>query len=163
MDTDPEMAAKIANSILNNFNEVVREVHKNRALEDLNTQKEKLRVVKYEIDSVSKVLQNLRENFGLIDYSTQAREVTRGYLKTIEGANKSNINIKEILKLKDNIEKKGGDFILYNTNIYDLLKEFAKIHIDYNYVLSRYTRIMTYTNVVSEPQVPVKKFTLLDG
>ena len=157
LDTDPEMAAKIANSILNNFNEVVREVHKNRALEDLNTQKEKLRVVKYEIDSVSKVLQNLRENFGLIDYSTQAREVTRGYLKTIEGANKSNINIKEILKLKDNIEKKGGDFILYNTNIYDLLKEFAKIHIDYNYVLSRYTRIMTYTNVVSEPQVPVKK------
>jgi len=157
LDTDPEKAAKIASSMINTFNEVVREVHKKRALEDLNSQKEKLNMIKNEIDSVSRELQNLRENYGLIDYSTQAKEVTRGYLKTIEGSTKSNINTQEILKLKENIEKKGGDFILYNTHIYDLLREFAKIHEDYNLVLSNYNRNMTYTNMVSPAQVPVKK------
>tara|TARA_B100000809_G_scaffold89784_1_gene88294 strand:+ start:20448 stop:21404 length:957 start_codon:yes stop_codon:yes gene_type:complete len=157
LDTDPEKAAKIAVSMITNFNSVIRGVHKKRALEDLNSQKQKLDVIKSEIDSVSKELQNLRVNYGLIDYSTQAREITRGYLKTIEGANKSNINIEGILKLKANIEKKGGDFILYNTTIYDLLKEFSKIHADYNYVLSNYSRVITYTNIVSEPQIPVKK------
>jgi capsular polysaccharide biosynthesis protein len=157
LDTDPEKAAKIAESMITNFNGVIRDIHKKRALEDLNSQKQKLEAIKSEIDSVSKELQNLRENYNLIDYSTQAKEITRGYLRTIEGANKSNINTQEILRLKDNIEKKGGDFIMYNTNIYDLLKEFAKIHEDYNFVLSNYERVMTYTNIVSKPQVQFKK------
>jgi len=157
LDTDPETAFKIANSVINNFNKVIRKIHKKRALEDLRTQEQRLKVINAEIDSVSKGLQNLRENYGLIDYATQAKEITRGYLKTIEGANKSNINTKEILKLKENIEKKGGDFIHYNEMLYSLLKEFSKIHNDYNYVLSRYNRVMTYTNIVSQPQIPVKK------
>jgi capsular polysaccharide biosynthesis protein len=157
LDTDPEKAAKIASSMITNFNSVIRAVHKKRALEDLNSQKQRMRVIKHDLDSVSNELQKLRVDYGLIDYSTQAREVTRGYLKTIEGSNKSNINIQEILKMKENIEKKGGDFILYNSTIYELLKEFAKIHEDYSYVLNAYEREMTYTNIVSEPQVPVKK------
>ncbi len=157
LDTDPEKAFQIVNSIINNFNKVIRKVHKKRALEDLNTEKQNLALIKHEIDSVASTLQNLRDNYDLIDYSVQAEQVTRGYLKTIEGANKSNINVAEVLKLKENIEKKGVDFIKYNTNIYDLLKEFAKSHVEYSNALSSYKRVMTYTNVVSHPHVPVKK------
>jgi capsular polysaccharide biosynthesis protein len=157
LDTDPEKAAKIAVSMITNFNSVIRGVQKKRALEDLNSQKNRMRVIKHDIDSVSSELQKLRQDYGLIDYIAQSKEVTRGYLKTIEGSNKSNINIQEILKMKKNIEKKGGDFIIYNSTIYELLKEFSKIHEDYSFVLNDYERHITYTNIVSDPQVPVKK------
>lgn len=157
IDTDPETAFNVVNSIISNFNKVIRAVHKKRAAEDLKVAEERFNKVASELDSVSRELKKIRMEYNIIDYAALSKEVTRGYLRTIEGANKSNINIQEIIRLKENIEKKGGDFILYDQRIYALIEDFQIWENKYYESLSNVKREMTYTNIVSEAQIPVKK------
>ncbi len=157
IDEDPKKAFEIANSMIVAFNKVVKTIHKQRAMEDFIVAEERFNRVSTELDSVLKELNKIRVEYSIIDYATQAKEITRGYLKTIEGANKSNINIKEILRLKENIEKKGGEFILYDQRVYDLLDNYKYWQNEYEKALSNVNREITYTNVVSAPKIPVKK------
>ncbi|PCI99213.1 MAG: hypothetical protein COB15_04640 [Flavobacteriales bacterium] len=129
LDTEPQVAADIVNSIIKNFNKVISDVHKHRATEDLKTATEKLNRVKSELDSV---VINLNRMEGLDD-SHQS------------------------LKLKVNIADKSSSYILYNQRATDLNTIYYEYKQDYNDILNQKERVMTYTNVVSSPQVPVKK------
>lgn len=156
-DTDPVVAYNIVNSIIAFYNLKIRHIHKEKANEVLTVLSKTLRMKKNEIDSVEKNLYTLRTKYGIIDYGNQSREVTRGFLGTVDGNNVAQINKKEVLKLKNNIEKKGGKFIFNNTRIYDLLKEYSAIQGQYDQAYKDVNKKFTYTNTVSSPYVADKK------
>jgi hypothetical protein len=81
----------------------------------------------------------------------------KGYLKTVEGSSKSNINNAEILRLKENLENKGGDFIVLDQRVYQLLDSYKAWEKEYNNALKIVNREMTYTNMVTPPFVSYKK------
>jgi capsular polysaccharide biosynthesis protein len=157
LDTDPEKAYQIANSIINHFSGVIKEVHQKRAKEDLKTIQKEFEQVKTKLDSVSNKLKSLRTEYSIINYASQSDHVSKGYLKTFDGANSSSVNIKEILKLKNNLEEKGGEFITLEKRFYHLVDDYNYWEKEYLKSRKRLEREITYTNVVSEPQVPVKK------
>jgi capsular polysaccharide biosynthesis protein len=156
-DTDPEMAFKIASANIRYFNELVRAEHKKRAKEDLITAKNQLEKIQYELDSVSSELKKIRTEYNIISYGAQSEEVTKGYLGTFDGANRTSINKEEIKILKKNIEEKGGDFVMLDQRVYHLLDAYKYWEEEYNKVLMVYNREMTYTNMVTAPSVSYKK------
>ena len=156
-DTDPEKAYNMVNSVVNNFNKVVREEHRKRAKEDLITVETQFNMVKKDLDSVSTELKKIRKDFNIINYGVQSEEIMKGYLRTFDGASKTSSNTEEINRLKKNLEEKGGDFITLDQRVYQLLEAYAKNEKEYNEALKVYQREMTYTNLVSKPTVSYKK------
>lgn len=156
-DTDPEKAFNMVNSVIDNFNKVVREEHRKRALEDFVTVENQFNRVKHDLDSISSDLKKIRKDYNIINYSIQSEEVMKGYLRTFDGASKTSTNYDEIVKLKNNIEEKGGDFITLEQRVYHLLEAYKFWEDEYIKADRNVNRIMTYTNLVSKPTISNKK------
>lgn len=156
-DTDPELAYKMVNSIIDNLNKVIREEHKKRALEDLITVETQFNRIKHDLDSVSGELKKIRKEYHIINYSTQSEQVMRGYLRTFDGASKTSSNYDEIVKLMNNIEEKGGDFINLEQRVYHILEAYKYWESEFIKADKTYRRVMTYTNTVTKPVISYKK------
>lgn len=156
-DTDPELAYKMVNSIIDNLNKVIRAEHKKRALEDLITVETQFNRIKSNLDSVSSELKKIRKEYHIINYSVQSEEVMRGYLRTFDGASKTSSNYDEIIKLMNNIEEKGGDFINLEQRVYHILDAYKYWESEFIKADKTYRRVMTYTNTVTKPVVSYKK------
>jgi len=157
MDTDPQVACNMVNDIINFYNEKVRETHRAKYKEVVDFLGNQLALKKIEIDTTEAHLLVLRKQYELFDYPNQSREITRGYLRTVDGNNSSNINSKDVLKWKNNIEEKGGEFVFYNDRYYDLVKEYGTRARDYEEAVKNLTKEITFASVVSKPFPADKK------
>ena len=158
LDADPQVAADMVSSIINLFDQKVLEVHREKYKEVVDFTKNRLERKKQEIDSVEKILYNIRTDYGIIDYPNQSREVARGFLRTVDGDNAArNINTSEVMKLKANIEKYGGIYTYYNDRYFDLIAEYGKVKMMYDDALMNYNKEISYANVLSAPFPADKK------
>ncbi|MGE0561080.1 MAG: Wzz/FepE/Etk N-terminal domain-containing protein [Flavobacteriales bacterium] len=156
-DTDPELAYKMVNSIIENVNKVIRTEHKKRALEEFKTVEIQFIDVKRELDSVSSELKKMRTDYNIINYSAQSENLVKGFLKTFDGANSTSVNMNEVLALKKNIEEKGGEFLNNEKRFYYLIESFNYWDNEYKKANRNLNRVMTYTNMVTKPVVSYKK------
>lgn len=157
MDTDPVRARDMVNSIIDLYNQKIRQIHREKYREVVASYKQMLDSKQKEIDSVLLQHYILRTQYEIIDYNNQTLEVTRGHLKTVDGSNVKHIDTKAVAKLKSNLEEKGGDFIFYNSMVYTLMDQLGRIKNNYEDALLHYTKEFTYTNIVSRPVIPDKK------
>jgi len=157
-DADPVVACNMVNDIVKFYNEKVLNTHHEKYKEVLTYTGDRLKAKQAEIDSVENILYGIRTQYGIIDYPNQSREVARGFLRTVDGNNAAqNINTREVLKLKENIEKYGGIYTYYNDRYFDLIAEYGKIKMDYDEALMFTNRDISYSNVISEPFPADKK------
>ncbi|MCD4745372.1 MAG: hypothetical protein K8R58_03650 [Bacteroidales bacterium] len=157
MDTDPQLACDMVNAIIDLYNVKIKEEHRQKYLETVEFLMMRLDNKQFEIDSVENELYTLRTEYGIIDYPNQSREVARGFLRTVDGDNSTNINTQEVLKLKKNIEEKGGEWVKYNDRYYDLIAEYGKYIIDYDWAIANANKNISYTTIISEPYPADKK------
>lgn len=157
-DADPVIACKMVEDIINFFNQKVLTIHREKYREIVDFLTQRLDLKKAEIDSVQKVHSELRINYNIIDFPNQSREVTRGFLRTVDGNNAAaNINTPEVLRLKKNLEEFGGKWIYYNDRLFDLVEEYGKIKMQLDEALMNYNKYITYTNVITAPYPADKK------
>ena len=157
LDTDPQVACDMVNDIINFYNEKVLETHRTKYREVVDFLSKQLAQKKLEIDTVEAHLLVLRQQYELFDYPNQSREIARGYLRTVDGNNSSNINSKDVLRWKGNIQEKGGEFVFYNDRYYDLVKEYGARAKDYEEAVKNLTKEITFASVVSKPFPADKK------
>lgn len=155
-DRDPVIACRMVDSIISFTNYLILYNHNEKYREELEMMENRLLMKQHEVDSVATVLHVLSTEYGIIDYPNQSREVARGYLRTVDGNNASNINTREVLKWKKNIEEKGNEWTKYNNRYFDLIAEYGRYKIDYEWALTHFQRKITYTTVVTKP-VPADK------
>lgn len=157
-DTDPQVASNMVEDVINFYNQKILKTHREKYSEVVNFIQQRLEAKKAEIDSIEKIHADLRNNYGIIDYPNQSREVARGFLRTVDGNNAAqNINTKEVLLLKKNLEEFGGDWIFNNDRLYHLVDEYSKIKVDLDDALMNSNREISYANVVSAPYPADKK------
>lgn len=159
LDTDPVRARDMVNSIIDFYNQKIRQIHREKYAEVVASHEHMIDLQHRRIDSVLYQHKILRTQYEIIDYDNQTLEVTRGYLRTVDGSNVQHINTEAVARLKSNIQEKGGDFIYYHTMIHILLQQLGTLKRDYNTALLHYTKEFTYANIVSPPVVPDKKAT----
>jgi uncharacterized protein involved in exopolysaccharide biosynthesis len=157
-DADPVVACNMVNDIIKFYDQKVLNTHRKKYKEGLDYIAQRLELKKAEIDSVENILYQIRTQYGIIDYPNQSREVARGFLRTVDGNNAAqNINTREVLQLKENIEKYGGIYTYYNDRYFDLIAEYGKVKMDYDQALMFYQRDISYSSVISSPFPADKK------
>jgi capsular polysaccharide biosynthesis protein len=157
LDKDPLMANEMVNAILDFYNTKVRKVHNDKYLEVIRMYDAIIAKKQAHIDSLKGRLKTLSTEYGLIEYESQAEEITKGYLRTVMGASTTSINNREVERLKANIEEHGGELIEIVEAIKNEAKNFALLKVDYENALRFYTDELSYANIVTPPYPADKK------
>lgn len=150
MDKDPEIACAIANEIIRLYDYKVGKLHKVKRLEVVNMYKYQLDQKQLFIDSLAKRMAEMSEEYGLLDYENQTREVTKGII----GSKGNNDAANELL---ENMEKYGPEFVALKKLIESENKSYSVARLEYEQELRFYKADMTFSNVISEPFVSDKK------
>ena len=147
MDKDPFVACDIAKDILNFYDQKVHDLHTSKVAEVVDMYDLQLKMKQQDIDSLKQALTNLATNYGVLNYSGQLREVTRGF---INGSSKAN-------ELKENLEQYGADAVDLETKIIAEANTYSLIKKDYEQNLRFFNSHLTYSNIVTEPFPADKK------
>jgi capsular polysaccharide biosynthesis protein len=157
LDKDPEMACNIVNSIIEFYNLKVRSMHNEKYSEVLDMYDKILAKKQHDIDSLKEALYNLSVTSGLLGYDQSSEEIMRGYLRTVTGGGSSNINTAEVKRLKENMERVGGDMILITERIKHEANSYSASKVEYEDALRFYQAKLTYCNVITHPFPADKK------
>lgn len=157
LDKDPQLAADMVSAIIDFFNKKVRAMHNEKYMEVVSMYEALLRNKKESIDSLQNALYKLSVEQGLLSYEETSEQIMIGYLQTIMGGSKANINMDEVRRLKENMEKHGGELIMLVESIKNEARTYADFKVEYEDALRFYTNKLTYANVVSHPFPADKK------
>ena len=147
LDKDPFVACDIAKDILNFYDQKVHALHTQKVGEVVAMYERQLNEKQHNIDSLKECLTTLSTEFGVTDYISQSREVTRGYLA---GSAKAT-------ELKNNLETYGADAIDLRTKIEAEATTYVDTKVDYEQNLRFFNAKLTYSNIVTEPFPADKK------
>ncbi len=156
-DIDPDTASLLVEDILNFYNIFVLNSHRKKYRETYCFLVEHYNRKLREIDSVKSELQILNSEYEIFDYPNQSREISRGFLKTVDGDNAKYISEKDVIRWKKNIQEKGADFVFFNDRYYDLIEEYGKAKRDIDEILKSLNREITYYTYITKPFPADKK------
>lgn len=156
VDEDPRRARDLVQAMLNQVNLLARRLQREKSMEVLRISDRTLRHARLKLDSVERRLDSLRLKDGILDYTGQAKELTKGYMRLIEaGAPRSRQD--EVRALIEDMQRKGGEFRTLSA-LSDLFRSnYDRALTEYEQVVNDVTKELTYTNVVVYPEVSDKK------
>lgn len=150
MDKDPKMACDMVNEIMHQYNLKVKSLHKEKFKEVVIDFKAITAMKVHDIDSLKRLAGELGTKYGLMEYTSQTREVMRAFL----GAGRNN---REVLNLKKNLEEKGGDMLMLSELMASEAEGYSTFKLDYDRAVLNYNRDYTYVNILNKPFVSDKK------
>lgn len=156
-DKDPQIASDMIEAMLYFYNQKVGSLHGNKFGEVVRMYERAVVKKQSYIDSLKTRLGELGTQYGLLDYETQSEQVTKGYLRTIDGGGSSYVRDNKLEELKSNLEQKGGEVILLQNLINYEAEKFADLKYDYEKAVMDYDRQFTYVNEITKPYPADKK------
>jgi len=127
-----------------------REVQREKTSEVVQIFNDQLKQKKQQLDSVDRLLSDLRVNYGLLDYKTQAKEVTKNYLK-LAADNAPASQFRGVDSLYRHLQHKGGDLLSLSSQYKSLQDDYNLIKTSYDNALIDLTKQLTYTNIMANP------------
>ncbi|NNC85456.1 MAG: hypothetical protein HKO56_08960 [Bacteroidia bacterium] len=155
-DTDARIAAEVSDSIMSYVHALARRLQKEKVQEVYDIIKVQVNYKKYEMDSMERSLNELRNKYGILDYEEQTKSLTEVYYKAlVEGKyHSSNRNIELVLK---NLKEKGGDFISLSEHLYRTRGAFNDLKVELEEAEREIKRKLTYTNLITKPVAAERK------
>lgn len=156
VDEDPRRARDMVNGMLEQVNLLARRLQREKSYEVLTISQRSLDHARAKLDSVEAQLDTLRNRDGILDYYSQVKELTKGYMRLIaSGAPKARLD--EVQGLIDDMERKGGEFRSLSelSNLFRM--NYDRLLTEHERVINDVTKELTYTNVVVYPEVSDKK------
>ncbi|GAB1403822.1 MAG: Wzz/FepE/Etk N-terminal domain-containing protein [Lentimicrobiaceae bacterium] len=157
MDTDPVIARDMVLSIIHFVNSKIGSIHRDKYNEVVRSMGKTLGQKRVQLDSIETELKMLGQEYELIDFESQAREITRGYLRTVDGSNSTNINMKDVLRLKENFEENAQRMAILTQRRNDVLRIYAQFEEVYDQAVYDANKNFTFTNIITPPLVADKK------
>jgi len=148
LDQVPDTAVMIVNEIIALYNKEVQSLHRNKYKELLDIKQNEIKNKNIELDSLRKRINYLRNEYGLLDYDNQVKELTRVYYKS------GSKSAKETL---DNLKLHGGEYKKLDINITKEQKVLARIKLEYEKVNTEYHKEITFAHIVEKPFAADKK------
>jgi uncharacterized protein involved in exopolysaccharide biosynthesis len=108
LDTDPQMAADIANEIASFIDSAIYNMQRERAVEAFNIVEKEYLNAEREIQLISDSLQKIRQ-LGVIDYESQAASLNTAYANAIARGEKNAADV--VLSRMNTLSKYGGIYI----------------------------------------------------
>lgn len=158
LDTDPQTASDMVDSLLSYYDQKVRAIHNRKYKEELDIRTEELKRQRNQIDSLQKRLEILGRDYGVMESAGLAEGLSTAYFNMLAQGKGNSEAGKPIRDVYYQIAAKSPEFsgiFLEMGNLYDLLGITQGL---YNDAYREYHKKITYTNVVSRPFPADKKF-----
>ncbi len=153
LDTSPDTAALIVNSIIYFFNSKVRELHRLKEKEAMNIYHTEMNKWKNMADSINLEIEKVSERNNKF-YSNGIQKVYNNNLKNTSQNATYNKTIKsQLITLNNN----GGKLLNLEIEYIDALDKYNKNKVKYNIHLREYLKEITYSSVVTSPYPADKK------
>ncbi len=154
-DTDPIIASAIADSIIHFFNQKARNLQIEKSREVMIIAKNQLIKKKSEMDSMDNTLHEYSTKYGLLDYKSQSKEITRAYMRALSTGNTKAIN--ESNKILEGLRDKGTEFNALNEHLWRIRGTYNDLLLAYDNAYRDVYKNLTYANVVTRPFPSDKK------
>ena len=147
LDTDPKIASNMVDSLITFYDDKTAEMHRKKQMEVIVISTNQFNIKTKELDSLEKLLNNIRQTYGIMNYSTQVTEATKGELSGNNAA-------KELFKkLQDHgVEYQRIDSLVTNIRREYLFNKYSK-----EIAEKEYNKKISYSQVVSSPYPADKK------
>ena len=156
LDYDPQRASDMCDSIIHFYNKKMRHMHKIKEKEMVDILSQGLEKKYMELDSVIVKLDDVRKEYGILDYETQVPEITRGYMNALSAGRGSASDTRKIQELYNNISKEGSKSVWLESRLDYLINSIDTLTTQHDFYLSEYKKDITYSHVVEYP-VPADK------
>jgi len=156
LDKDPVRACQMCDSIIVFYNQKVRELHSSKNWEMTKILSDNIRLRTRERDSLLQVINEHRKQYQVLDFNTQVRDVTRGYMDALATGRENTSGGREIKKLYNSLSEKGGEFFILENSLVKTTKTIDSLKVQYDINYSEATKIISYCHVVEKP-VPADK------
>lgn len=156
LDTDPEQARDMVNSIIFFFNRKERFLQKEKAMELVKILEEQVGKKKFEMDSMELVLTGIRKNYGILDYGLQTEYATERYLEVISSP-KLKANSEEIELLLEALKEKGGEFLSISEHLWRVRGGYNNLKEQLEAAVRDVEKNLTYCSVITNPVIADKK------
>ena len=152
-DQNPQRASDMVDSLIVFFHQLKKQQRNYKFMEIAVIAERDLKIKNAEIDSLSKVLTQLTEEYGLLDYDTQVEAATVGLMDA--AANRGDTKpAKEII---NSLKTKGLEFNRLHKQLQSAEHTADSLRLRYDYGVSQGTKDITYTIVVERPFPADKK------
>jgi len=153
-DTDPMIASAICDSLISFVDKNIITLQRNKTAEVVLINQKLYADKKNEIDSMENELREIRLKYGILDYKSQTRELSKVLYKDLtSGKTTSNRMMDEI----GNLKEKGGEYTALTDNLVGAREAMILLKTEYERALSDLSKELTYCNVVTRPMPAEKK------
>lgn len=149
-DEDPQIAADIANSIIEIYDEMVLKLNSQKSEELYEIYLQSAQEKEKAIDSLSNVLKKMSSEYGLIDMKAQ--------VKVYSEAAAQGRNLDEARSILGNWKAYGPDFNKTDSLLYSMVKRYEADVNTYENAKRDMTKVQTYSHIISKPFPADKKF-----
>ncbi|OFX18812.1 MAG: hypothetical protein A2033_11140 [Bacteroidetes bacterium GWA2_31_9] len=156
-DKDPQIASNMIDSIIQYYNETVRRMHRQKHEEVVVLKKEMLDKVTREIDSLEAIKKEHQVQFGIFDYGTQSKEVTKRYVKLLSEGRGGSQPANEIHTIIDNLSKKGIENDKVSSLLWSARNIYNNTKVEYENEVIEVQKEITYAQFVTKPFPADKK------
>lgn len=157
LDHDPMYASNMVDSLISYYNHKVASLHKSKYKEVINIVKSSMRDKSEYIDTLEKQIVNIRLKYGLIDFDTQAKELSKGQIKVLTDGKSNSAKSNEVLKLVENIKEKGEKLRSINDYLINNRKSYDSLQVVLDRAYAGYNKKISYAQIVSHPFPADKK------
>lgn len=155
LDHSPDTACEMIKAMDHAFNAYTLFINKQKSKELVHIFKSELEKKQFQLDSINTAIKELAVRYGIIDYRAQSRELSKEYYRSVASGNEKKIT--ELTNALRNLEERGGKFHELQEKLDQSTKEYSKILIRYNTVVTDTAKTLTYTNFVVRPFPADKK------
>lgn len=150
-DESPEMARDIAQSMIDETNNLILTIKKERLQEYILNNQREFKTASAKVDSLQRMINDVRNEYNIVDFRYQSKYLTKDLH---EGKNMNDMNKKTLngLKTKESELTRLGNVYGSQIGTFNYFRnEIDKYMLDFNSKIS-------FTNIVSKPTLPDKKF-----
>jgi capsule polysaccharide export protein KpsE/RkpR len=139
LDEDPKTAQLIANDLLKNANEFIKESKLKPVSEYIKGYEYQIKLLEIKLDSITNQIAEMSIKFGIIDVKNQSKQLSKGNL---------NIDEKQLL---NNLKQHGAEFDLLKKQQQVELKNYKELKEQVNKQLTDINSNLSYFTIVSSP------------
>jgi capsule polysaccharide export protein KpsE/RkpR len=147
LDTDPKTASNMVDSLITFYDNKTAEMHRKKQLEVITISTNQFNIKIKELDSLEKLLSNIRQTYGIMNYTSQVTEATKGELSGNNAA-------KELFK---KLQLHGVEYQKLDSMVFNIRKEYLFNKYTLETAEKEYNKKISYSQVVSSPYPADKK------
>ena len=157
LSTSPQIAFDMVKSIIDLYNIQVKTLQDEKLVEAVNTVKEMKEQKKVEMDFLESELNVLRREFGILDYGSQVKNLSKEYYKLLARSNVDPNKIAKVNSELDNLKLKGVQYENLSARLWSVRDSYNNFKLKYEEHVKELNRKKEYAMKIVNPYKADKK------